>query len=210
MPVKKQEITKTYGNISLAHILLSLSRACGESREKIVKGENLSKEPMKRIIFLLIIFIFSQQGLVQAVTLETVMVVKSILGDDYGEIVLVDSHHGKWRVNNPTIEKLNIGDALRVEVEIEGREVVDCVVMEKLNEYFDEETNLEVLMRVGRNKKGQRVLFDSDKNEWQLRLPRWAVVGSLVLVDVVVKNKKVIKWRPKTNLGYGGNRSLSP
>jgi hypothetical protein len=95
-------------------------------------------------------------------------------------------------------------------VEIKGREVVDCVVMEKLNEYFDEETNLEVLMRVGRNKKGQRVLFDSDKNEWRLRLPRWAVVGSLLVVDVVVKNKKVIKWRPKTNLGYGGIRSLSP
>jgi len=167
---------------------------------------------MRRMIFLLILSIFCQQGLVQAVTLETVMVVKSILGDNYGEIVLVDSHDGKWRVNNPTIEKLNIGDALRVEVEIKGREVVDCVVMEKLNEYFDEETNLEVLMRVGRNKKGQRALFDSDKNEWQLRLPRWAVVDSLVVVDLVVKNKKVIKWHPKTNLGLGyvGNPSLSP
>jgi hypothetical protein len=164
---------------------------------------------MKRIIFLLIISIFCQQGLVQAVTLETVMLVKSISGDDYGKIVLVDSHHGKWRVDNPTIEKLNIGDALRVELEIKGREVVDCVVTEKLNEYFDEETNLEVLMRVGRNKKGRKVLFDSDKNEWQLRLPGWAMVGSLVVVDVVVKNKKVIKWRPKTNLGYGGKRSLS-
>ena len=180
-----------------------------ESRERIVKSKSLTKKRMKRIIFLLIISIFCQQGLVQAVTLETVMVVKSISGDDYGEIVLVDSHDGKWRVNNPTIEKLNIGDALRVEVEIKGREVVDCLVTEKLNEYFDEEANLEVLMRVGRNKKGQRVLFDSDKNEWQLGLPTWAVVGSLVVVDVVVKNKKVIKWRPKRNLGYGGNRSLS-
>jgi hypothetical protein len=74
----------------------------------------------------------------------------------------------------------------------------------------DEETNLEVLMRVDKNKEGRRVLFDLDKNEWQFQLPRWATVGSLVIVDLVIKNKKVIKWHPIRNLGYVDSPTLSP
>lgn len=74
----------------------------------------------------------------------------------------------------------------------------------------DEETDLEVLMRVDKNKKGRRVLFDLDKNEWQFQLPRWATVGSLLIVDLVIKNRKVIKWYPIRNLGYVASPTLSP
>jgi hypothetical protein len=164
---------------------------------------------MKRIIFLLILSFLCEEDLAQAITLETVMVVKSISGGHYREILLVDSQDGRWEVKNPTIGNINIGDALMVELDIKGREVVGCVIMEKLNEYSDEETNMEVLMRVDRNKKGRRALFDSDKNEWQLQLPRWATVGSVVIVDLVIRNGKVTNWHPRENLGYVASPTLS-
>jgi hypothetical protein len=156
---------------------------------------------MKRIFFLLIISVFCQQGLGQAFTLETVMTVESISEGDYGEIVLVDCQEGRWTVRNPNIRNLNVADAVRVELEIKGQKVVGCSILKKVKEYFDEETNLEALMRVDKNKEGQRALFDSDLNEWGLRLPRWAAVGSLVVVDLVIKDKSVIRWHPRANLG---------